>query len=101
MLWALLQFALPTAATYADALLERTGAQTHAHVESGTGTACAPVHASECALCQVVNKAAVAPAHAGVLVDVARVVALHAPLAVLAVLGDRGRLPLSRAPPAV
>lgn len=100
MVWALLQFALPTAATYADALLERSGAETQAHVESGTGTACAPVHASECALCQVVNRSVAGTAHACVLVDAVRLVPAHAPLASVAAVGARGRLPLSRAPPA-
>lgn len=100
MVWALLQFALPTAATYADALLERAGVEAQAHVESGTGTACATVHASNCALCQVVNRSVAGTAETCVLVDAVRRVPAHAPRASNTIVGDRGRLPLSRAPPA-
>jgi hypothetical protein len=59
ILWAVLQFALPAAATYADALLERDAAAAQtAHVESGSREGCRPVHPAECALCQVVSRSA-------------------------------------------
>jgi hypothetical protein len=56
IVWALLQLALPGAATYADAVLERDGATAaYAHVESNAGATCQPVHAAECALCHLVQ----------------------------------------------
>src|SRR5215213_8953558 len=54
LLWAVLQFALPMIALHADVRLERESRQgAGAHVESGTTTACRPVHPDQCALCQV------------------------------------------------
>ncbi|MDB4892177.1 MAG: hypothetical protein JWL61_4032 [Gemmatimonadetes bacterium] len=56
IIWALLQLALPSAATYADAMLERAGVETvFAHVESNTGATCQPVHAADCDLCHLVQ----------------------------------------------
>ena len=55
VVWAVLQFALPAVATYADALLERDASAAQvAHVESGSTDGCRPVHPAECALCQIV-----------------------------------------------
>jgi hypothetical protein len=57
IVWAVLQFALPAAATYADALLERDASTAQiAHVESGSSAGCRPVHPAECALCQIVSR---------------------------------------------
>jgi hypothetical protein len=57
MLWAVLQFALPAAATYADARLEREGASAQGpHAESQSEASCRPVHPTECALCQLVSR---------------------------------------------
>src|SRR4051794_5291151 len=57
IVWAVLQFALPAAATYADARLEReTASAPGAHVEAHTGSACRPEHPAECGLCQVVTR---------------------------------------------
>ena len=65
IVWAVLQFALPAAATYADALLERDSASAQiAHVESGSGDDCRPVHAAECALCQLVSRGSAPTANA-------------------------------------
>jgi hypothetical protein len=66
IVWAVLQFALPAAATYADALLERGAATAQGpHVESQSNASCRPVHPAECALCQVVSRNS-APADAPV-----------------------------------
>jgi hypothetical protein len=54
IVWAVLQFALPAAASVADARLERESAGVQAHVESRTEASCRPVHPAECALCQLV-----------------------------------------------
>ena len=50
LVWAVLQFALPTAAILADAGLVR-GASEHGHVEEA-GRDCAPSHSAECAVCK-------------------------------------------------
>ena len=74
LLWAVLQFALPTVALHADVRLERESRQaTGAHVESGTTTACRPVHPDQCALCQVLTRAG-APTQAATLPCIAAVV---------------------------
>jgi hypothetical protein len=52
--WAVLQFALPAAATLADARLERDGLDAQAHAESRSDASCRPVHPAECALCQLI-----------------------------------------------
>ena len=57
ILWrvaALLQLVLPSVVSIADARLERDAmsARAYSHVEATTGTDCARVHPSECALCQ-------------------------------------------------
>lgn len=62
IIWAVLQFALPAAATFADARLEREGATAQGpHAESQTEASCRAVHPAECALCQLVSRAS-APA---------------------------------------
>jgi hypothetical protein len=59
IMWAVLQLALPPAATIADARLERESeALGETHVESSSLATCRPVHAAECALCQIVSSAA-------------------------------------------
>jgi len=61
-MWAVLQFALPAAATFADARLERESVTAQgAHAESRSDASCRPVHPAECALCQLVSRAS-APA---------------------------------------
>lgn len=101
MVWALLQFALPTIASYADALLERAGADVASHVESGSGTSCVPVHPADCALCQAVQRTGMTPP--AVCVPLVSHAAPVPPRAAtrLTTVAERGRLPLSRAPPAV
>jgi hypothetical protein len=57
--WAVLQFALPLGATFADARLERKSARAPgAHVESTSTTSCRPSHSEDCALCQFLSRAA-------------------------------------------
>lgn len=59
LLWAVLQFALPSVAMLADARLERDSLRSPgAHVESGSTKACGAVHPDECALCQVLSRTA-------------------------------------------
>ena len=56
LLWALLQFALPAAATYADAMLEREGVGAPiAHVEADGTAGCPAVHPADCAICHLVQ----------------------------------------------
>jgi hypothetical protein len=60
VLWAVLQLALPTAATFADERLERESVSgPGAHVETSSTVACRPAHTAECALCQSVSHLAV------------------------------------------
>jgi hypothetical protein len=73
LLWAVLQFALPGIALVADARLERESVQAGAHVESGSSKTCRPVHPDQCALCQVVSRAA-SPAEAPALPAIAAIV---------------------------
>jgi hypothetical protein len=55
--WAVLQFALPAAAAFGDARLERVSESSRgAHIESRSDDSCRPVHRAECALCQAVSR---------------------------------------------
>lgn len=71
--WAVLQFALPMAATVADARVERQSVGAQAHAESRSDASCRPVHAAECALCQVVLRVSAPAAGQASLVEVVRV----------------------------
>lgn len=100
ILWAVLQFALPAAATLADTRLERRGVGAEAHAESRSDASCRPVHSAECALCQLVLRASAPAGEPPSLADVVLVVARpsiadrpwHA-------LTDPTRSALARAPP--
>jgi hypothetical protein len=103
ILWALLQLALPTAATYADAVLERASAETvFAHVESNTAATCQPVHAADCGLCHLVQTRVTPSGAPSCIPEFAPARALppesHSDAFAAA---ERGRLPLPRAPPVV
>lgn len=102
LLWAVLQFALPTVALHADVRLERESQQALGeHVESGSTKACRPTHPDECALCQVLSRTA-PTAEATALPAIAAVVRPSAtlPIARLAnVAAAAAELP--RAPPAI
>lgn len=74
IVWAVLQFALPAAATFADASLERRGVGAESHAESRSDASCRPVHAAECALCQLVLRAFAPTAGPTSMVAVVRVV---------------------------
>ena len=64
MVWAVLQFALPAGAAYADARLERESATAQGpHVEPRSDASCRPPHSAECALCQLVSRASAPAAH--------------------------------------
>jgi hypothetical protein len=102
MLWAVLQFALPSVAMLADVRLERDSQQAPgAHIESGSTKACHPVHPDECALCQVLSRTAT-PAATPALPAIAAVVR---PSARRAIARPASRAPataeLPRAPPAI
>jgi hypothetical protein len=100
IVWAVLQFALPTAATLADARLERQSAGAQAHVESRPDASCRPVHPAECALCQLVLRVSAPAANQASLAAVVRVV-VRPPIADRprqALAGPTGS-PLARAPP--
>jgi hypothetical protein len=101
LLWAVLQFALPALALHADVRLERESQQSlGAHVESGTTTACRPVHLDECALCQVLTRSGT-PSQAATLPCIAAVVR-PSPTLPIARLANRvaAAAELPRAPPA-
>ena len=101
IVWAVLQFALPTVATFADARLERESVSAPgSHVESKSDASCHRVHPAECALCQVVSRASApsvrgdsCPAIVGVIEQV-RIA--ERPWRALA---GSARLALARAPP--
>jgi hypothetical protein len=101
MVWAVLQFALPAAASVADARLERDGRTQSAHVEATSTAACRPVHPAECALCQSLSRASLRAAGPGcpTVVEARQLppAADHA----ARVPATRQRLTLARAPPAV
>ncbi|MFL5620688.1 MAG: hypothetical protein ACJ79A_20095 [Gemmatimonadaceae bacterium] len=102
LLWAVLQFGLPSVALLADTRLERDSQQAPGtHVESASTKACRPVHPDECALCQVLSRTA-APVEATALPTVAAVVRPSATLPI-ARLTTRAAATaeLPRAPPAV
>lgn len=100
VLWAVLQFALPTGAVFADARLEREAvAGLQPHVESGSDESCRPPHADDCALCQVVSRTGTTAASPTLpaAIDARR---CSAPLACDShALGSFARASLPRAPP--
>lgn len=102
LFWAVLQFALPSAALLADVRLERDSqGALGAHVESGSTKACRPVHPDTCALCQVVSRTAT-PEQATVLPAIAAIVRPTAAVPIARV-ATRTASPaeLPRAPPAI
>lgn len=101
LVWAVLQFALPAAASLADARLEQVGSVARAHVESSSSATCHAVHSENCALCQVLGQTA-SPAESPRSPDVAR----ELPLPVVATRVERDSRTLAllapaRAPPSV
>jgi hypothetical protein len=60
LLAALLQFALPGTAAWADARLDAAESHAVAHIESHTTNSCARIHAPDCALCHFLTAPAVA-----------------------------------------
>ena len=100
LIWAVLQFALPSAASYADALLERASIRAlGSHIEAHGTKACAAAHPADCAICQLVHRLdpmSVARVPVGTLVRVA--IPLES-LTLAATPWERGRIALPRAPP--
>ncbi len=100
ILWAVLQFALPVAANYGDAWLERaTPYGVSGHAESRTSESCTPVHPADCALCHVVSRVGTPST---VQADLASTLCPKMPIAAtdLVVVGSsRDRTALPRAPP--
>lgn len=101
MLWAVLQFALPAAASVADAHVERESRAQLAHVESTSTTSCRPVHPAECALCQLVSRDVARPAGSSALVVATVGTGPIADELLIPASAARGRLPSARAPPSV
>ena len=101
MVWAVLQFALPAAATFGDARLEREGAASPgAHVESQSAAGCRAVHQAECGLCQVVSRATTPAPHPPSWRDIAVVVRCpEAAGPAQRLLAGQMRLSSARAPP--
>jgi hypothetical protein len=72
-LWAVLQFALPLAVSYGDALdALRSVGQYRTHVEATTTATCRPVHPEECALCRFLTNSDAVAARADLPIVVAR-----------------------------
>jgi deoxycytidylate deaminase len=101
MLWAVLQFALPAAATAADARVERESRMQVVHVESDSTSACRPVHAAECALCQLITHDAGAPVTASLPLIAATLPCGVVTEQVSSATQALGELPPARAPPIV
>ena len=100
VIWAVLQFALPSVASYADALLERSSLRAiGAHIEAHGTKACPQAHPADCAICQIVNRVGSMPvAIAGVDIAV-RIATPYASRTIAAAESARGRAALPRAPP--
>jgi hypothetical protein len=102
VLWAVLQFALPSMVTLADARLERESARAPgAHIEETAGATCRPAHPDECVLCQFLSRGAT-PESAATLPDIAGHLSACAESPTLVdVSSTRARVALPRAPPHV
>ena len=100
ILWAVLQFALPSVVTLADARLERESARAPgAHIEETAGATCRPGHPDECVLCQLLSRGAT-PESGATLPDIAQQLGACADSpAQLDVARIRARVALPRAPP--
>jgi hypothetical protein len=101
LLWALLQFALPTLGTLAEATVASgaSAADAYGHVEEHSGPGCRPVHPPDCARCQGLSTyAAAAPVPA---LDWTQIANGRCATSEDARHGSTARpaLPLSRAPP--
>lgn len=101
IVWAVLQFALPAAATFADAHLERDAASAErSHAESRSGGSCRPIHPAECALCQLVSRSSAPSAEAPAFpVSVRLAEAPRTPDASRQALAGAARRERARAPP--
>ena len=103
LIWAVLQFALPTGASYLDAAAASrpSASASVVHIEEGPGKSCQPPHSAECAVCRYLSSCSGdAPQQAPVQITTR---ATHlSPARVLSHgMGGIDALPLSRAPPPV
>ena len=100
ILWAVLQFALPSAVTLADARLQRESARAPgAHIEETAGATCRPGHPDECVLCQFLARGAAPEATAALPAIAGQLGARADAPAHVDVSGTRARAALPRAPP--
>jgi len=99
IVWAVLQLALPTAVAHADVLVERESRSQVAHVEATSDATCRPLHAAECALCQVLSQAVAPTEHAPVPAILAEVRCPPASDSAARACGAAGQRPPARAPP--
>jgi hypothetical protein len=98
LLWAVLQLALPSAITIADATLAPASARFE-HVEESSGTDCASVHADDCALCRYLTNFSAEAPRAECLAHPEQIAGRpERPATSVRVAAIRA-LPLSRAPP--
>jgi hypothetical protein len=63
LIWAVLQFALPAAATLADARLA-AASPSRGHVEEAPGRDCTPSHSPHCAVCKHLSTSSLGSTHA-------------------------------------
>ncbi|HEV7990375.1 MAG TPA: hypothetical protein VGP25_01030 [Gemmatimonadaceae bacterium] len=100
VLWAVLQFALSSVLTFADARLERESARAPgAHIEETAGATCRPSHPDECALCQFLSRAAMPTQSASLPAIAEQLRACAQPPIHGVATGTRARVSLPRAPP--
>lgn len=98
--WAVLQFALPSAAAYADALLERASMRAlGSHVEAHGTKACPTSHSADCAICQLVHRLGPMPEPCVPVVIAVTIAAPASGREVSSAASARGRVSLPRAPP--
>jgi hypothetical protein len=94
----IVQFALPGAASLADARLHAEEARARPHVDSQGATGCPRVHPADCGLCRTIGTTA--QVGHGTLFIAGRAGPASAPSATAgALLEFQRRLPQSRAPP--
>lgn len=100
LVWAVLQFALPGVASYADALLERASTRAlGAHVEAHGSRTCPAVHPADCAICHIVHRSSAPPVACMPVGIIARMSIPHESGSPISTRWARGRVALPRAPP--
>jgi hypothetical protein len=102
ILWAVLQFALPAAASFADAHVDSGNVIAPvSHVEATSGAGCRPAHPTECAICQLLSHSGTPAQETTCALVVAASSSRPVGASEVVVASDAlARLPLPRAPPA-